>query len=73
MFAITFDLVVEATEKAHPKGVSQAYRDVGLELARFHFERVQGARYTGLQSRALVRLHAARETIELLTTGSNHG
>jgi virulence-associated protein VapD len=45
MFAITFDLIVEATEKAHPKGVSQAYRDIGLELARFHFERVQGSVY----------------------------
>jgi virulence-associated protein VapD len=28
MFAIAFDLVVEDTEKHHPTGVTQAYRDI---------------------------------------------
>jgi virulence-associated protein VapD len=33
MFAIAFDLVVASTEKFHPKGVAQAYSDIGAVLA----------------------------------------
>ena len=32
MFAIAFDLVVEDTRKRHPKGVAQAYLDIGVTL-----------------------------------------
>ena len=46
MFAIAFDLVVADTAVAHPKGVSQAYADIGATLAGFGFERVQGSLYT---------------------------
>ena len=33
MFAIAFDLVVAETAQRHPKGVSQAYADIGGVLA----------------------------------------
>ena len=45
MFAIAFDLVVIDTEKHHPKGVSQAYSDIGSTLDRFGFRRIQGSVY----------------------------
>ncbi|OHC73548.1 MAG: virulence factor [Rhodospirillales bacterium RIFCSPLOWO2_12_FULL_58_28] len=45
MFAIAFDLVVKDTETSHPKGVSQAYQDIGKELSRFGFDRIQGSVY----------------------------
>jgi len=32
MYAIAFDLVVADTEKHHPRGVSQAYTDIGAIL-----------------------------------------
>ena len=35
MFAIAFDLVVADTAQHHPKGVSQAYADIGSALAGF--------------------------------------
>jgi len=43
MFAIAFDLVVADTAQHHPKGVSQAYADIGATLANFGFTRVQGS------------------------------
>lgn len=46
MFAIAFDLVVAETAQRHPKGVSQAYADIGAALANFGFNRVQGSLYT---------------------------
>jgi virulence-associated protein VapD len=45
VFAIAFDLVVASTEKFHPKGVAQAYSDIGVVLAARGFRRVQGSRY----------------------------
>ncbi|NYZ17922.1 virulence factor [Azospirillum sp. RWY-5-1] len=45
MFAIAFDLVVADTANNHPKGVSQAYADIGNTLAGFDFTRVQGSLY----------------------------
>jgi virulence-associated protein VapD len=45
MFAVAFDLTVADTESSHPKGVSQAYADIGSVLASFGFERVQGSLY----------------------------
>jgi virulence-associated protein VapD len=45
MFAIAFDLIVADTAAAHPKGVSQAYADIGGTLAGFGFDRVQGSLY----------------------------
>lgn len=46
MFAIAFDLVVKDTSKNHPKGVQQAYNDIGATLAKFGFNRKQGSLYT---------------------------
>ncbi len=46
MYAISFDLIVADTEAYHPKGVSQAYADIGTTLRMFGFERIQGSLYT---------------------------
>lgn len=45
MYAIAYDLVVADTEKHHPKGVTQAYTDIGATLAEYGFRRVQGSLY----------------------------
>ena len=45
MFAIAFDLVVQITANVHPKGVSQAYSDIGSALGKYGFNRVQGSLY----------------------------
>lgn len=45
MYAVAFDLVVADTEKHHPKGVSQAYSDIGAVLGEHGFRRVQGSLY----------------------------
>lgn len=46
MFAIAFDLIVAETEAHHPKGVSQAYDEIGRTLSRYGFARIQGSVYT---------------------------
>ena len=45
MYAVAFDLVVADTEQHHPKGVAQAYTEMGAILAEFGFRRVQGSLY----------------------------
>lgn len=45
MFAVAFDLDTKQTERSHPKGVTQAYTDVGRTLAAFGFEWRQGSVY----------------------------
>lgn len=45
MHAVAFDLVVADTELPHPKGVSQAYADIGSILNEHGFRRVQGSLY----------------------------
>lgn len=45
MYAIAFDLIVADTERAHPKGVSQAYADIGAILNTHGFRRVQESLY----------------------------
>lgn len=45
MYAVAFDLVVTDAEKHHPKGVSQAYTEIGAILAEHGFRRVQGSLY----------------------------
>lgn len=45
MFAIAFDLVVAETAIHHPKGVPQAYTEIGCTLVKFGFNRVQGSLY----------------------------
>ena len=45
MYAVAFDLVVADTEQHHPKGISQAYSDIGTVLGEHGFRRVQGSLY----------------------------
>ena len=45
MYAIAFDLIVAETEKHHPKGVTQAYTDIGAILGEHGFYRIQGSLY----------------------------
>ena len=45
MYAVAFDLVVADTEKYHPKGVTQAYTEIGAALSEYGFRRVQGSLY----------------------------
>jgi virulence-associated protein VapD len=45
MYAVAFDLVVADTETHHPKGVTQAYTEIGAILAEHGFRRVQGSLY----------------------------
>lgn len=65
MFAIAFDLVVADTAQHHPKGVSQAYADIGAALANFGFNRVQGSLYTN-NSEDLANLFAAIMALKAL-------
>ena len=45
MYAIAFDLIVADTETHHPKGVAQAYSEIGIILGEHGFRRVQGSLY----------------------------
>lgn len=45
MYAVAFDLVVADTEQYHPKGVAQAYAEIGAVLAEHGFRRIQGSLY----------------------------
>lgn len=45
MYAVAFDLTVEDTEKHHPKGISQAYSEIGAIPGEHGFRRVQGSLY----------------------------
>ena len=66
MFAIAFDLVVQDTAQNHPKGVSQAYSDIGNTLAQFGFNRVQGSLYTS-NSEDLANLFSAIMALKALS------
>jgi virulence-associated protein VapD len=66
MFAIAFDLVVADTAANHPKGVSQAYADIGNALAGFGFDRVQGSLYLTAKD-DLANLFAAIMALKALT------
>ena len=65
MFAIAFDLVVADTAQHHPKGVAQAYADIGSTLANFGFNRVQGSLYT-TPSEDLANLFSAITALKVL-------
>jgi len=65
MYAVAFDLTVVDTEKHHPKGVSQAYTEIGVILGEHGFRRVQGSLYvTDDEDMAnlFVAIHALRGT-----------
>lgn len=65
MFAIAFDLVVAETAQRHPKGVSQAYADIGATLAGFGFNCIQGSLYV-TNSEDLANLFAAIMALKAL-------
>jgi virulence-associated protein VapD len=65
MFAIAFDLVVAETAEQHPKGVSQAYADIGATPAGFGFDRVQGSLYVS-NSEDLANLFSAITALKAL-------
>ena len=65
MFAIAFDLVVAETEQHHPKGVTQAYVDIGATLRSFGFERVQGSLYV-TNNEDMANLFRAIDTLKKL-------
>jgi virulence-associated protein VapD len=65
MFAIAFDLVVQDTAQHHPKGVAQAYADIGNTLSSYGFNRVQGSHYTS-NSEDLANLFAAIMALKAL-------
>lgn len=65
MFAIAFDLVVADTSQNHPKGVAQAYSDIGSTLGAFGFTRVQGSLYT-TNSEDLANLFSAISALKAL-------
>lgn len=66
MFAIAFDLVVSDTAKHHPKGVSQAYTDIGNTLQKFGFSRIQGSVYV-TDTEDMARLFQAIMALKALT------
>jgi len=45
MYAVAFDLVVADTEQHYPKGVTQAYTEIGAVLGEHGLHRVQGSLY----------------------------
>jgi virulence-associated protein VapD len=65
MFAIAFDLVVAEALKSHPKGVSQAYADIGQNLNQFGFQRVQGSVYV-TEKEDLANLFSAMTALRAL-------
>lgn len=65
MFAIAFDLVVAETRRRHPKGLSQAYADIGVTLGGFGFNRVQGSLYIS-NTEDLAKLFAAIMALKAL-------
>lgn len=65
MSAIAFDLVVADAAQHHPKGVSQAYADIGNTLSSYGFNRVQGSLCTNA-SEDLANLFAAITAIRAL-------
>ena len=65
MFAISFDLLWNETKRTHPKGVPQAYADIGSVLNRYGFARVQGSVYVSQQD-GLVNVTLAMNALKAL-------
>jgi virulence-associated protein VapD len=65
MYAVAFDLVVADTEKYHPKGVTQAYTEIGAALAERGFRRVQGSLYV-CENEDMANLFLAIQSLKAL-------
>ena len=62
MFAISFELTVDDTELNHPKGVTQAYAEIGAILGDHGFRRIQGSLYV-TESEDMAKLFLAIQTL----------
>ncbi len=62
MYAVAFDLVVSDTERNHPRGVSQAYADIGAILNDHGFRRIQGSLYV-TENEDMARLFRAIQAL----------
>ena len=69
MYAVAFDLVVSDTDRNHPKGVSQAYADIGTILAKYGFHRVQGSLYV-TENEDMGRLFMAIQALKFMSSKS---
>lgn len=65
MYGISFDLEVADTARNHPKGIFQAYTDIGSTLRKFGFERVRGSFYT-CRDENMANLFSAISALKLL-------
>ena len=65
MFAVSFDMTIASILAHHPKGVAQAYREIGRTLQPFGFEWVQGSVYL-TRSDDLANLTAAMLALRAL-------
>ncbi len=65
MFAVAFDLDTKRTKQAHPKGLTQAYTDIGQTLAQFNFDWQQGGVYT-CNTEDLANLFDAMQALKAL-------
>jgi virulence-associated protein VapD len=65
MFAIAFDLTVAEVAERHPRGVTQAYNDIGNTLAAYGFDRKQGSVYV-CDSEDLANLLSALNALKVL-------
>ncbi len=66
MYAISFDLVVADTERHHPKGVSQAYAEIGSILSQYGFSRIQGSLYVN-NDENMAQLFTAIQSLKALS------
>ena len=65
MFAFGFDLLWNQTKLTHPKGLSQAYAEIGAVLNRYGFQRVQGSVYVSTND-SLVNVTLAMNALKAL-------
>lgn len=65
MYAVAFDLIVADTQQNHPKGVAQAYSEIGAVLADYGFRRVQGSLYVTEQE-DMAKLFSAIQSLKSL-------
>jgi virulence-associated protein VapD len=66
MFAISFDLLWNETKRTHPKGVPQAYAEIGAVLNRYGFSRIQGSVYMS-QHDSMVHVTMAMTALKALS------
>ena len=63
MYAVAFDLTVAETLAQHPKGIRQAYDDIGDVLGQHGFRRVQGSLYV-TDNEDMAKLFVAIQTLK---------